>query len=52
MFTQEVLAVALQQLVEQTPVPMLFMRTVSNTVCYRVRVCISVLMGVVHLCMW
>lgn len=27
-YTQEVLAVVLQQLVEQTPVPMLFMRTV------------------------
>ena len=28
-YTQEVLAVVLQQLLEQTPIPMLFMRTVS-----------------------
>ena len=27
-YTQEVLAVVLQQLLEQTPIPMLFMRTV------------------------
>ena len=28
MYTQEVLAVVLQQLVDQTPIPILFMRTV------------------------
>ena len=30
-YTQEVLAVVLQQLLEQTPIPTLFMRTVSYT---------------------
>ena len=29
-YTQEVLAVVLQQLLEQTPIPTLFMRTVSK----------------------
>ena len=29
-YTQEVLAVVLQQLLEQTPIPTLFMRTVSQ----------------------
>ena len=35
MYTQEVLAVVLQQLLEQTPIPMLFMRTVIQSL----RVC-------------
>ena len=34
MYTQEVLAVVLQQLLEQTPIPMLFMRTVSCRVSF------------------
>ena len=31
-YTQEVLAIVLQQLLEQTPLPVLFMRTVSDSV--------------------
>ncbi len=32
-FTQEVLAVVIQQLLEQDPIPVLFMRTVSQPHC-------------------
>lgn len=58
-FTQEVLAVVLQQLVEQTPTPMLFMRTVSYKYCtLNVPVlgipCTVVLLSVFNLvvCLW
>ena len=39
MYTQEVLAVVLQHLMDQNPVPMLFMRTVRLYTCSHLVVC-------------